>query len=114
MNVSTEINNAITVARLDGRLDAAAVRNHRDELKKATEALDKWMILNMENVDFIDSSGLGLIVSLVRNARENNADVAISNLSVQAQTLFELTRMTRIFSIYSDENAALESLSKVN
>jgi anti-sigma B factor antagonist len=111
MNVSTEIINAVTVARLDGRLDAAAVRSHRDELKKATEGLDKWMILNMENVDFIDSSGLGLIVSLVRNARENNADVAISNLSPQAQTLFELTRMTRIFSIYVDENAAMEALS---
>ncbi|NNJ91119.1 MAG: STAS domain-containing protein [Gammaproteobacteria bacterium] len=111
MNVSTEVNNTITVARLDGRLDAAAVRNYRDELKKTTEGLDKWMILNMENVDFIDSSGLGLIVSLVRNARENNADVAISNLSAQAQTLFELTRMTRIFSIYADENSALESLS---
>ncbi len=111
MNISTESKNEITVARLEGRLDAAAVRNHRDELKKATEGLDKWMVLNMDKVDFIDSSGLGLIVSLVRNARENSADVAISNLSPQAQTLFELTRMTRIFSIYADENAALEALS---
>ena len=111
MNISTESKNEITVARLEGRLDAAAVRNHRDELKKATEGLDKWMVLNMDKVDFIDSSGLGLIVSLVRNARENSADVAISNLSPQAQTLFELTRMTRIFSIYADENTAIEALS---
>ena len=111
MNVSTEVNNTITVARLAGRLDAEAVRSHREELKKTTEDLQKWMILNMEKVDFIDSSGLGLIVSLVRNARENNADLAISNLSPQAQTLFELTRMTRIFSIYADENAALKALS---
>ena len=111
MNISTEIKNEIAVARLEGRLDASAVRNHRDELKKTTEGLNKWMVLNMDKVDFIDSSGLGLMVSLVRNARENSADVAISNLSPQAQTLFELTRMTRIFSIYADENAAIEALS---
>ena len=110
MNISSEINKDTKVIRLAGRLDASAVRSHRDELKIITENLNKWMVLNMEKVDFIDSSGLGLIVSLVRNARENNADVAISNLSLQAQTLFELTRMTRIFSIYEDEESAVSAL----
>ena len=111
MNISNEMNQEIKIVRLAGRLDSSAVRSHRDELKKTTENLNKWMVLNMEEVDFIDSSGLGLIVSLVRNARENNADVAISNLSPQAQTLFELTRMTRIFSIYADEKSAVSALS---
>ena len=81
MNISNEMNQEIKIVRLAGRLDASAVRSHRDELKKTTENLNKWMVLNMEEVDFIDSSGLGLIVSLVRNARENDADVGVPDRS---------------------------------
>ncbi len=109
MIITHEIIEGNTIVRLDERLDAASVRDHRDELVAAADNADKLLVLNMAGVDFIDSTGLGMIVSLVKRVRENKVDLAISNLSPQAQSLFELTRMTRIFSIYPDEVTALQS-----
>lgn len=109
MNVNHENMNEFTVIRLDGRLDAAAVRDHRDKLIELADSVAKGVILNLEQVDFIDSSGLGLIVSLVKRVREQSADLSICSLSPQAQSLFELTRMTRIFSIHPDETSALNA-----
>lgn len=110
MKITNEVIDNVDVLRVAGRLDASAVRDHKDTLKNKAESVNNWLVLNMEGIDFIDSSGLGLVVSLVRHARENSADIAITNLTPQAQTLFELTRMTRIFNIYENESVAVEAL----
>ncbi|TNG00655.1 MAG: anti-sigma factor antagonist [Gammaproteobacteria bacterium] len=109
MNITHENIGENRVVRLEGRLDAAAVRDHRDELTSIADETNKWLIMNMDKVDFIDSSGLGLIVSLIRRTRERRADLSVCNLSPQAKSLFELTRMARIFSIYPTEESALQA-----
>ena len=109
MNITRENIGENRVVRLEGRLDAAAVRDHRDELASIADETTKWLIMNMDKVDFIDSSGLGLIVSLIRRTRESHADLSVCNLSPQAKSLFELTRMTRVISIYPTEESALQA-----
>ena len=109
MKIAQENFDQAIVVRLEGRLDAAAVRDERDTLVEAADQAKKWLIINMDKVDFIDSSGLGLIVSLVRRTREHGSDLAMCNLTPQAQSLFELTRMTKIFAVHASEEAALEA-----
>jgi len=109
MNISQESRDRDVVVRINGRLDAAAVQQEKDNLIAVSDSTEGWLVINLEEVDFIDSSGLGLIVSLFRHVRERGANMCVCCLSPQAQTLFELTRMHRIFAIYPTEEAALQA-----
>jgi len=95
-----------SILYLEGRLDTAAVTQYRDQLLSEAETADK-LLLNFSGVDYVDSSGLGLIVSMIKRIRENNGELAVCNLSAQVQTLFELTRLTQIMTIYETEEIAL-------
>ncbi len=109
MKISTDQQGSKTVLRLEGRLDAAGVRDHRDQLTRLADEVENQLVVNLHGVSFIDSSGLGLIVSMVRRLREHRADMSLCQLTPQAQSLFELTRMSRIFTIYTSEEDALAS-----
>lgn len=92
------------VVRIEGRLDARAA----DELKaEFREIIAPHVLLNLEKVSFIDSSGLGLVVSTFRRIRENEGDLSLCCLSPQVETIFELTRLHRVFDIYKTEDLAL-------
>lgn len=110
MNIEIENNEKATVVRLGGRLDAGGVAEIKPQLVAEAEKSGTNIVLNMAEVNFIDSTGLGLVVSAFRKLRENDGDMQICSLSAQAQTLFELTRMHRIFNIHEDEATALSSL----
>lgn len=110
MNIEIENQPKVSVVRLSGRLDAAGVQEIKSELTAEAEKPKNKMVLDLAEVDFIDSTGLGLIVSAFRKLRESNGDMLVCSLTAQAQTLFELTRMHRIFDIHADVHSAIESL----
>jgi len=92
------------VIRLEGRLDARAVEDIKSEFRKISDSL---VLMNFADVSFIDSSGLGLVVSTFRRVRENEGNLSLCCLSPQVRTIFELTRLHRVFDIYETEELAL-------
>jgi len=96
------------VIRLQGRLDARAVEEIKAEFQEVTNS---HVLLNLADVSFIDSSGLGLVVSTFRRIRENEGDLSLCALSPQVRTIFELTRLHRVFDIYATEELALAAAS---
>jgi anti-anti-sigma factor len=104
------INNC-QILRLQGHLGAQYVNQNRHELLDLVDGLKGNILLNLKYVDFIDSSGLGLIVALVKHARQKGGELLICNLSAQARSLFELTKLHLVFSIHATEEAALAALS---
>lgn len=111
MKSNIEMVGDIAVVHLNGRLDAAVSRDLKDEITALLKQHDHGLILDMQAVDFIDSSGLGLLVSVLKNSSEFGCELGLCGLSPQAQSLFELTRMTRIFTIYTDQSAAVAGMS---
>ncbi len=111
MKISTDKNGSIDVVKLSGRLDAIVSRDLKSDLVNTVVGSETGIVLDMSGVDFIDSSGLGLLVSRVKQAGQNKKDISLCGLSPQAQLLFELTRMSRIFPIYSDADAAVQAMS---
>ncbi len=94
------------VIRLKGRLDAKVVEAVKVDFRKVSEAN---VLVSFADVSFIDSSGLGLIVSTCRRIRENGGELSLCSLSPQVQAIFELTRLHRVFDIYESEELALAS-----
>ena len=67
----------------------------------------KHILLNMGNVDYIDSSGLGELVSAFTTAKNQQAEVKLLNLTKKVQGLLQLTKLYTVFDIYDDEAHAI-------
>jgi len=68
-------------------------------------------IVDLSNVDFIDSSGLGALVTCLKKVTPNG-DIILCSLRHPIKQTFDLTRMNQIFKIFASKNEALEALKK--
>jgi anti-sigma B factor antagonist len=69
--------------------------------------------LNLGEVDFINSSGLGVLVSIMKEIRMNKGRLTLSNLASYVQEIFEITQLSHIFEIFTSEDEALNSYQSV-
>lgn len=99
----------ITTITTDERLDAVAAPQLKDMVKKLAEEHKMKLIIDLAQTRFIDSSGCGALVASLRALLKNNGDMKIARPSPQAKTLFQLTRLHRVFEIYDDVEGARAS-----
>mgnify|MGYP000524033456 CR=1 FL=1 len=106
LSLSTETN-GLSVTVNATRIDAQAALKFKDAIHDALTANDaSRIILNLTQVDFIDSSGLGAIVSIKKNiGAQRQIDLCALNPAVDK--VFRLTRMDSIFKIHPDLDSAL-------
>ena len=95
----TKDKRGVVVVGVDGQL----IVGNRQELKqKVIEALEggaKQFVIDFTRTGYIDSSGLGVLVSLSKKIREQGGDLRLAGLNEDLQTLFELTKLDTLFSI---------------
>jgi len=99
----------VDVLKLTGRLDASSAKNLKGRVVSLVKENRVKLIVDMAGVDFIDSSGLGSLVSSLRAVNEKDGDVKVAALQKQVRSIFELTRLHRIFGIFDDVEAAMKS-----
>lgn len=100
----------ITILDLKGRLTVGEeARQLRDVVRDAAAAGEPKLILNLENVEYIDSSGLGTMVICLTTAQKANGTVKLLNLNKRAIELLVLTKLTTVFESYNDEQDAVNS-----
>ena len=83
----------------------------RDTVKKLLGESPK-IVLNMREVNFIDSGGLGTLVSLYTTARSAEGALKLASLSQRVGDLLQVTKLVTIFEIFDDEQAAVNSFKK--
>lgn len=98
----------VTILRISGRFDARTVEDIKDDVKQVDMSA---VAMDLSNVTFVDSSALGLIVSVFRRVQEVEGRFCLFGLSPQVMAIFELTRLHRTFDIYDDEGQALAALA---
>jgi len=109
MKIGQEMINNVTVLSLEGRLDASSAKDIKEKVDSLSTESRVNLVIDMAGVDFIDSSGLGSLVSSLRTVNKQGGDIKISALQAQVRSVFELTRLHRIFGIYDDKTAAAMS-----
>lgn len=109
MKIEKQMINNVKVVSLSGRLDAHQSQQIDTEL---TTALTDGCItvVNLGQVNFIDSTGLAILVRAMKHHREHAGELRLCALRQPVQIIFELTKLDRVFDIYPTEAAALESL----
>lgn len=81
----------------------------RDEVKKAIADNVKRIVLNLGEVNYIDSGGLGTLVGLHTTAHNAGASVKLANLTKRVGDLLQVTKLLTVFDVYNSEYEALES-----
>lgn len=101
-------NDGVTLVEVEGQL----IVGNRQELKQKVlehlEAGDRKFVIDFANTGYIDSSGLGVLVSLSKKIREQGGELRLSSLNEDLRTLFELTKLDTLFRIADTKDQALE------
>jgi anti-sigma B factor antagonist len=102
-----------SVVTLDGRIvlgeESQALRQ---KLKSLIAEGNKKIILNMDNIKYIDSAGLGILVAAHVSAKLQDASLILSNLGTHFQEILQITKLVTVFQVFNTEEAAVASLSK--
>lgn len=88
-------------------VDASNVNDFKEQMRAHLAPMQS-LILNLESVDFLDSSGLGSLVWLLRETEMRSGRVLLCGLQKPVQLLLEVVRMHRVFDIYPDTAQALK------
>lgn len=103
--------NEVAVATLVGTLDVAVQKNLRDELERVAQEQGD-IVLDLSQVSFIDSSCLGALVAVAKALREKQGDVKIAGLRDDLLSIFQITRLDRVFNIFDTVEDAAASYYK--
>lgn len=110
MNLKQEKINGCTVLYIkEDRIDAHNSGELKETILHLIEQGETNIIIQLEQVRFIDSSGLGALLSGYKNAAAKSGKLAIANMQQQVLSMFELTRLNRVFEIYADLNEAFDN-----
>ena len=81
----------------------------RDEVKQTLQDGAKRIVLNLGEVNYIDSSGLGTLVSLHTTAHNAGATIKLANLTKRVGDLLQVTKLLTVFDVHPSEYEALEA-----
>ena len=107
-----KVDNAVVVD-MSGRLTIGEpVLLVRETIRVLVNDGVRNFVLNLGDVSYIDSSGLGELVSLFTTVRNKQGDVKLLNLTAKAKDLLQMTKLLTVFDVYDDESKALAALKK--
>ena len=112
MTANTRLVGGVTIVDLSGRIvlgDGSTAL--RDLVRNLISEGNKKILLNLRNVDYIDSSGLGELVSAFTSMRSGGGELKLLNLSKRVQALLQITKLSTVFDITDDEATSLKSFS---
>jgi anti-sigma B factor antagonist len=109
MSFNIERTNGIAIVAVDGQL----IVGNRQELKQMVlelvDAGTRKIVVDFARTGYIDSSGLGVLVSLAKKLREGGGELRLASLNEDLRTLFELTKLESQFFIAETRAHALEN-----
>jgi len=112
LRMSTRTLEGALVVDCSGRLtfgeESASLRDMVKKLIAETPAI----VMNLREVNYIDSGGLGTLVSLYTTARNAGGSVKLASLSQRVGDLLQVTKLLTIFEVFDNEEAAARSFKK--
>lgn len=108
LSISTERRGDAAIVRLSGSCSMNVSQRVGDCVKGLASEGFRVIAVDMSQVDFVESTTLGLLVAGYLRARKHNGDVRIVSPAPEIMRLFELTRLEQLFRIYPTVEAAIQ------
>jgi anti-sigma B factor antagonist len=99
-------NDKEVLIHIGGEIDAYTAPKLREELLSLAEGGNKLIIVNLKEVTYLDSTGLGVFVGLFKELKKNNGELKLIDLSNRLKRLFEITGLSHIMNV--SENSRVE------
>ena len=100
----------VALIDLNGEIDGSAEESLNAAYEEATTGETGTVLLNFGGVDYINSTGIALIVGLLAQARKDRIDVTACGLADHYREIFEITRLSDFMQIFPDEESAVGGL----
>jgi anti-sigma B factor antagonist len=109
MEIIDEQIDSVMILTIKGRLDASNSTELKTKISSLIDENKKSILVDMSGVDFVDSSGLGSLVTCLRSVAQAEGKLKITSLQHNPKNLFETTRLDRVFEIFDDRKSALKT-----
>ena len=104
---SRQADNGVTVVAPTGRLDVAGAPALKDAIGEALKNGQPRVVIDMEGVSFVDSTGLGSVIAALKQIRSSQGDLRLAAPNQQVRVVLELITLDRVFPYYSTVEEAL-------
>ncbi|MBW4611805.1 MAG: STAS domain-containing protein [Desmonostoc vinosum HA7617-LM4] len=105
----------VKVIKLSGKFNAATSQEFRQKITPIiSENVAKIVLVDFQNVTFMDSSGLGALVLAFKTLRAANIKLVVCSINEQVRILLELTNMDKVFEIFPSQEAFNQNLVSQN
>jgi anti-sigma B factor antagonist len=105
----TKDQSGVAVVQVEGQLIVGNRQELKDLVQAALDKGERRLLIDFSRTGYIDSSGLGALVSISKRVREAGGDLRLSGLNEDLRSLFELTKLDTLFSIADTPQQALAS-----
>ncbi len=113
MRASTRQVNGVTIVDLGGRITQdEGSKLLRDTIKQLAAEGQKQILLNLGEVQYIDSSGIGELVSAFTSMRDQGGELKLLKLTRKVHDLLQVTKLHLVFDIRDDEASAIQAFSR--
>jgi anti-sigma B factor antagonist len=112
MDITTRASGEIVILDITGEIDLYNAPEIKDIINKMIEDQKYNVIINLEKVSYIDSSGIGALISSLSNLKKYQGGLKIINVYASVKKVFELTKLTSFFEIYDSEDNAIASFNR--
>ena len=112
LHMDTKETDGVTVVTLTGRITLGDESNHlRNEVKELLEQGKKKLVLDLGDVSYIDSAGLGTLVAAYTSARNRGAEIRLANITKKFDELLNITKLLTVFPVYSSVGEAVKNFA---
>ena len=101
---------AISVVDLNGEIDVYTSPKVKETISELIDKGHYALVINLENVRYIDSTGLGVLIGGLKRVREHSGTVHLVCTNPQIKKIFDITGLVKIFGIFDDEPGAMKAL----
>ena len=107
MGFSQTVRNGVLVVRVDGQLIVGNRQELKNLIQEGLESGERKFLIDCTHTGYIDSSGLGALVTISKKIRESGGEMRLSGLNDDLRSLFELTKLDTLFHIAPTPDTAL-------
>lgn len=109
MEINIKEEASITIIELAGEVDAQRSPEIKNKIKDLISEGKSRIVIDLGAVKYMDSSGLGVLVSGLKATRKENGDLKLATLQTEVQNIFELTQLNKVFEIFENQTDAVKS-----
>lgn len=110
--VDARLQDGVAILDLRGDVDGMSAEPLNAAYARAIESDPRVVVLNFDNVGYINSTGIAVVVGILAQARRQGRSLVAYGLSDHYRTIFEVTRIADFIDLYTDESSALAGAKK--